>query len=82
MERKEENEALNKAVMAVEPLCRAQQVNTIFKITVIFFQIHPQHSFHIVLSPRQNASLISLNSIVLIYISVKSMFLQLTWRHK
>lgn len=82
MDREEENVALNKAVMAVEPLCRTQQVNTIFKITVIFFQIHLQHSFHIVLSPGQNASLISLNFIVLIYISVKSTFLQVTLRHK
>lgn len=81
-DRKEENEALNKEVMAVEPLCRTQQVNTIFKITVIFFQMYPQHSFHIVLSSRQNASLIFLNSIVLICISVMSTFSQLTLRHK
>lgn len=81
MDRKE-NELLNKAVMAVEPLCRTQQVNTIFEITVIFFQIHPQHSFHIVFSPRQNAPLISLNSIVLTYISVLSMFLQPALGHK
>lgn len=81
-DRKEENEALSKAVMAVEPFCRTQEVNTIFKITAIFFQIHPQPSFHIVISPRQNAYLISLNSIVLIYISVMSTFLQPTLRHK
>lgn len=81
-DRKEENEALNKEVMAVEPLCRTQQVNTIFKITVIFFQMYPHHSFHIVLSSRQNASLIFLNSVVLICISVMSTFSQLTLRHK